>query len=156
MNFTDNCSDQQFQSSLGLIPASWPQPTTGQNFITKYVVDSQGRTIEETDPDGEITYTVYLDAAQTVPGSTGHGPQRGSRLPRLEPEHGHDGRAGRGYAQGFHGVRRVQRDAHDVGRTRRSTPPPAIPTGAKRLRTCKACAHSLVNNQGQPPGGWTT
>ena len=42
VNFTDNCSDQQFQSSLGLIPASWPQPTTGQNLITKYVVHLPG------------------------------------------------------------------------------------------------------------------
>jgi RHS repeat-associated protein len=37
---------------------------TYQNLVTTYQVDSQGRTIEETDPDGDVTWTVYNDAAQ--------------------------------------------------------------------------------------------
>ena len=45
----------------GTIPAN-----AGENLITTYVVDSQGRTIWEKDPDGDITCTVYNDADQEV------------------------------------------------------------------------------------------
>ena len=34
--------------------------------MTQYQVDAKGRTTEETDPDGNVTYAVYLDAQQEV------------------------------------------------------------------------------------------
>ena len=66
--------DEQIQdvnnSNAGLdttcLPAGWTLPTAGKNLITRYDVDSQGRTIWEQDPDGDITCTVYIDAARIV------------------------------------------------------------------------------------------
>ncbi len=46
-------------------------PDGGKNQTTVDKVDSQGRTIEEIDPDGNVTWTVYQDAAQTVSDSGG-------------------------------------------------------------------------------------
>jgi len=42
----------------------WTLPT-GKNLVSTYVHDSQGRTIKETAPDGQITYTVYNDTIHT-------------------------------------------------------------------------------------------
>ena len=67
---TYNVGNTQFDNDLGLLPESWGLPTTGKNLVTTYVVDSQGRTIEEIDPDGDVTCTVYNDAVQIVPGTT--------------------------------------------------------------------------------------
>ena len=67
---TYNVGNTQFDNDLGLLPQSWGLPTTGKNLVTTYHVDSQGRTIEETDPDGDVTCTVYNDAVQTVTGTT--------------------------------------------------------------------------------------
>ena len=66
MNF--GASDGIPGDDMDLLPESWGRPTTGKNLVTKYVVDSQGRTIEEIDPDGDVTCTVYNDAVQTVTG----------------------------------------------------------------------------------------
>jgi len=44
----------------------WTLPPTAQNLITTYVVDSQGRTIEQIDPDTDVTCTVYNDPNQAV------------------------------------------------------------------------------------------
>ena len=68
---TYNVGNTQFDNDLGLLPQSWGLPTTGKNLVTTYHVDSQGRTIEETDPDGDVTCTVYNDAVQTVTDSSG-------------------------------------------------------------------------------------
>ena len=38
----------------------------GLNQITTYQVDSLGRTTEETDPNGNVTYTVYIDVDHEV------------------------------------------------------------------------------------------
>ena len=44
------------------LPAGWSMPRGGGlNLITTFAVDSLGRTTEEIDPKGTITYTVYLD-----------------------------------------------------------------------------------------------
>jgi hypothetical protein len=50
-----NVGNTQFDNDLGLLPESWGLPTTGKNLVTTYHVDSQGRTIEEIDPDGDVT-----------------------------------------------------------------------------------------------------
>ena len=50
-----------------LLPPAWQTTAaTPLNYVTTYQVDSQGRTVEETDPAGNVTFTVYQDAAQTV------------------------------------------------------------------------------------------
>ena len=54
------------------LPTAWATDApVGQHLVTQYVVDSQGRTTEEMDPTGEVTYTVYDDAnheVRTYPG----------------------------------------------------------------------------------------
>ena len=54
-------------SDFSGLPSGWTTPAGGGlNLVTTYQVDDQGRTIEETDPNGNITYTVYDDADQEV------------------------------------------------------------------------------------------
>ena len=49
------------------LPTAWATDAPmGQHLVTTYQVDAKGRTIEETDPTGEVTYTVYNDAAHEV------------------------------------------------------------------------------------------
>ena len=49
------------------LPAGWTTPAGGGlELITTMQVDALGRTIEETDPDGNVTCTVYNDAAHEV------------------------------------------------------------------------------------------
>jgi RHS repeat-associated protein len=44
------------------LPAGWSTPSGGGlNLATTQQVDGLGRTIEQTDPDGNVTYTVYDD-----------------------------------------------------------------------------------------------
>ena len=69
---TYNVGNTQFDNDLGLLPESWGLPTTGKNLVTTYHVDPQGRTIEEIDPNNDITCTVYDDAVQTVTDSDGN------------------------------------------------------------------------------------
>ncbi len=48
-------------------PSGWHTPTGGGlNLVTQYVVDGLGRVTEETDPNGNVTYTVYNDPAHEV------------------------------------------------------------------------------------------
>jgi len=55
---TSNTSD--FNDAL--LPSGWTTPAGGGlNLVTTYNVDSQGRTTEMTDPNGNVTYTVYKD-----------------------------------------------------------------------------------------------
>ena len=49
------------------LPSGWSTPTGGGlNLITQMQVDALGRTTMETDPNGNVTYTVFLDPAQEV------------------------------------------------------------------------------------------
>ncbi|OWK35000.1 Alkaline phosphatase [Fimbriiglobus ruber] len=49
------------------LPSGWTTPSGGGlELITTYQVDALGRTIEETDPNGNVTYTVYDDADHEV------------------------------------------------------------------------------------------
>ena len=49
------------------LPSGWSMPTgSGLNLVTTYAVDGLGRTIQETDPDGNVTFTVYDDADHEV------------------------------------------------------------------------------------------
>jgi YD repeat-containing protein len=49
------------------LPAGWTTPAGGGlELITTMQVDALGRTVEETDPDGNVTCTVYNDAAHEV------------------------------------------------------------------------------------------
>ena len=54
------------------LPDGWTTPTGGGlNLIDTEQVDALGRTIEETDPNGNVTYTVYDDPdheVRTYPG----------------------------------------------------------------------------------------
>jgi RHS repeat-associated protein len=54
------------------LPSGWSTRTgAGLNLITTYQVDDLGRTIEETDPEGNVTYTTYDDPdheTRTYPG----------------------------------------------------------------------------------------
>ena len=65
------------------LPSGWSTPAGGGlHLTTTYEVDALGRTTKETDPNGDVTYTVYNDADA-----------RGARLPRLEHGHEHADRA---------------------------------------------------------------
>ena len=66
-NVNSNNSGQYSSAAWSLLPSSW-QTSNAQpmNLITTYAVDPQGRTVKETDPDGDTTYTVYDDAAHEV------------------------------------------------------------------------------------------
>jgi hypothetical protein len=44
----------------------WTPPTGGLHLVTLMQVDTLGRTTKLTDPKGNITYTVYLDASHAV------------------------------------------------------------------------------------------
>ena len=54
------------------LPSGWSTPSGGGlNLVTQDVVDDKGRTIKETSPAGNVTYTVYLDALHEVRVYTG-------------------------------------------------------------------------------------
>jgi YD repeat-containing protein len=65
---TANTSDY----NTATLPPGWSTPFSGGlNLVTLYVVDGLGRTTKLTDPNGNITYTVYKDAnheVRTYPG----------------------------------------------------------------------------------------
>jgi len=44
----------------------WSQPSGGLNLVSTFEVDGLGRTTKETDPAGNVTYTVYNDAEHEV------------------------------------------------------------------------------------------
>src|SRR5206468_1393818 len=49
------------------LPSGWSTPTGGGlNLIAYHTVDGLGRTTSETDPNGNVTYTVYNDANHEV------------------------------------------------------------------------------------------
>ena len=49
-------------SDFSNLPSGWSTPAGGGlNLVTTYQVDSLGRTIEETSPNGNVSYTVYDD-----------------------------------------------------------------------------------------------
>ena len=100
VNF-DKYNDSQFQTDYSALEAindsfdlGWSFPKTGQNLVTKYDVDSQGRTIWKQDPDLDVTCTVYDDAARTVTdnGSTAIVLNETPHLPGVAP--GRRGRLG--------------------------------------------------------------
>jgi YD repeat-containing protein len=73
---TANTSDY----NTATLPAGWSTPFAGGlNLVTLYQVDGLGRTTKLTDPNGNITYTVYKDAAHEV--RTYPGWQSSSNLP---------------------------------------------------------------------------
>ena len=52
-----------------LLPSGWATPAGGGlNLVTTWEVDSQGRPVLQTDPDGEQTYTIYKDGLDTSTG----------------------------------------------------------------------------------------
>jgi hypothetical protein len=54
-------------SDFSNLPSGWSTPTGGGlHLITTMEVDDQGRTTKETDPNGNITYTVYNDTDYEV------------------------------------------------------------------------------------------
>ena len=54
------------------LPSGWSTPSGGGlNLVTQDMVDDKGRTIKETSPAGNVTYTVYLDALHEVRVYTG-------------------------------------------------------------------------------------
>ena len=49
------------------LPGGWSTPTGGGlQLVTTFVVDALGRVTEQTDPNGNVTYTVYNDPAHEV------------------------------------------------------------------------------------------
>jgi hypothetical protein len=69
---TGDLSD--LQNDAVSLPYGWSTPDGGGlNLATSYQVDSLGRTVQETDPNGDTTYTVYDDtddAVFTFPGGS--------------------------------------------------------------------------------------
>ena len=64
---------------LSSLPAGWfTQNNGGLNLVTTYQVDALGRVIEQTDPDGDETYTVYDDEEHEVRVYTGFDPLTGT------------------------------------------------------------------------------
>jgi len=54
-------------SDFSNLPSGWSTPAGGGlNLVTTYQVDGLGRTIEETSPNGNVTYTVYDDPAHEL------------------------------------------------------------------------------------------
>ena len=45
-------------------PTGWPEPSGGLHLVSTYDVDPQGRTTRSTDPNGNTTFTVYIDGGQ--------------------------------------------------------------------------------------------
>jgi YD repeat-containing protein len=66
-----NTSDtSDFDAST--LPTGWTTPTGGGlELITTYAVDTLGRTTEMTDPNGNVTFTVYSDAENVSTGFQG-------------------------------------------------------------------------------------
>jgi YD repeat-containing protein len=63
----------------------WPRPLGGLHLVTSMVVDGLGRTVQQTDPNGHLTYTAYQDAAHlvaTYPGWTAAGPTGPTQVSR--------------------------------------------------------------------------
>ena len=67
--------DTSVTGDFSNLPSGWTTPSGGgANLVTSYQIDGFGRTTEETDPNGNETYTVYNDAAhekRIYPGWTG-------------------------------------------------------------------------------------
>ncbi|HWE97544.1 MAG TPA: RHS repeat-associated core domain-containing protein [Tepidisphaeraceae bacterium] len=54
-------------SDFSNLPSGWSTPSGGGlNLVTRYEVDGLGRTTKETDPNGNVTYTVYDDPDHEV------------------------------------------------------------------------------------------
>jgi YD repeat-containing protein len=54
--------DTGFTASFSNLPSGWTTPSGGGlQLVTLYQVDSLGRTIKETSPAGNVTYTIYDD-----------------------------------------------------------------------------------------------
>ena len=51
---------------IDTFPSTWTQPSSGLNLITSYKVDALGRTLIQTDPNGNRTFTVYDDINHAV------------------------------------------------------------------------------------------
>ena len=118
VNFSQN-TDTQFQTDLTALEnlhLGWDFATTAKNLITKYVVDSQGRTIWQQDPDGDVTCTVYDDAVRTV--TDGDGTAMILNEVRTYPgwtfgrKHGRDHRRGASLLRGRLQRRRLHAIAH--------------------------------------------
>ncbi len=59
----DTCDSSDYSNK----PSGWTTPTGGGlNLVTTYQVDALGRTTKETDPNGNVTYTVYDDVDHEV------------------------------------------------------------------------------------------
>ena len=77
-----------------LFPSGWTHPGGGLHLVTTEQVDGLGRTTEETSPGGNVTYTVYNDAAHETrvyngwTGSAATGPTGVSREYRPAPDSG--------------------------------------------------------------------
>src|SRR5205823_2686913 len=59
--------DTTHTSDFQNLPSGWSTPSGGGlHLIRLYEVDDKGRTTKETDPAGNVTYTVYNDANDEV------------------------------------------------------------------------------------------
>ncbi len=87
--------DTSRTSDFADLPSGWSTPSGGGlHLVTQCEVDSQGRTTKLTDPNGNITYTVYNDANQevrTYPGwnSTTGMPTGPTTITRQDDVHGY-------------------------------------------------------------------
>jgi RHS repeat-associated protein len=77
------------------LPSGWSTPAGGGlNLVMTYQVDALGRPTKETDPNGNVTYTVYLDAQFAVrvyPGwnSSTNSPTGPTQVTRYDPTGGY-------------------------------------------------------------------
>jgi hypothetical protein len=95
------------------------RPACGVNLVTTYQLDDLGRTVEQTDPDGDVTFTVYDDPLQEFRTYTGW---MYSVLPASVKIVKPGGEQGRGWgswrmlAPGGGGDGSRPRQSHDTGR----------------------------------------
>jgi YD repeat-containing protein len=122
-------------SDFSNLPTGWTTPTGGGlHLVTLYQVDSLGRTVKMTDPNGNVTYTVYNDTTHEV--RTYRGWQSSTHLPSGPTE-----------------VTRLD-EANSYTETLTMSATPAVdgnglPTGTEAVSNVQTLSRTYTNSAGQ-------
>ena len=131
------------------LPAGWTTPAGGGlERITTMQVDALGRTIEETDPDGNVTCTVYNDAAHEVRTYPGWNSTTHTTTGPIEVQREYWPAAGRLPAS-----RRCTRKRSPVPRRRPTTRRPTCPPA--RRRSTRRTSSPSRGPCSMTPGRWS-